>query len=208
MRMPATSGLIVCEQPQTIALIISHLPSELTNRLIDGLPYEKRADVLLRIENMEPIVPEVLDGIATNLKGRIFSSLSGRVNEVDRQAAAPSATRTADKPSAPSMVDGPFADRSVLPMQTSHSSATFDDLVKLRSSSLKSLLQQINASQWAVALMGASEETKHKLFDNLATREKEKLKEEINHLGPVKIGDIKEMQQLVIGAASRLEMVV
>ncbi|MAT15751.1 MAG: flagellar motor switch protein FliG, partial [Planctomyces sp.] len=47
------------EHPQTIALILSHLPAQLSAEVVSGLPAGKQMEVIRRVAHMEQISPEV-----------------------------------------------------------------------------------------------------------------------------------------------------
>ena len=53
------------EHPQTIALVLSHLNASQAAALLVSLPSEIRADVALRMGNLDQISPEIVNKIAT-----------------------------------------------------------------------------------------------------------------------------------------------
>src|ERR1700733_7750346 len=53
------------EHPQTIALVLSHLNASAAAGLLISLPPEMRADVALRMGNLDQISPEIVNKIAT-----------------------------------------------------------------------------------------------------------------------------------------------
>src|SRR6185312_8986848 len=53
------------EHPQTIALILSHLGSTQAANLLASLPVELRADVAMRMANLDQISPEIISKIAS-----------------------------------------------------------------------------------------------------------------------------------------------
>lgn len=82
---------------------------------------------------------------------------------------------------------------------------TFDDLMKLDDKSIQSLLKEVENSQWAMALKGASEELRTKILGNLSQRAAAILTEEMEYLGPVRVSDVEAMQQIIVDAVRRLE---
>jgi flagellar motor switch protein FliG len=48
------------EHPQTIALIVCHLPHHKASEIIGGLPMQKQVEVIKRVANMEQTNPEVI----------------------------------------------------------------------------------------------------------------------------------------------------
>src|SRR5690606_1254485 len=81
----------------------------------------------------------------------------------------------------------------------------FDALLKLDDKSIQRLLKEIDNSQWAMALKGASEEIRDKVIGNLSQRAAELLKEEMEYLGPVRVSDVEATQQQIVDTVRRLE---
>jgi flagellar motor switch protein FliG len=68
---------LIDEQPQTIALIVSHLPAAQAAEILGGLSRESQLDVALRIATMGPVEPDVVQEVAEGLDHRI-SNVIGR----------------------------------------------------------------------------------------------------------------------------------
>jgi len=81
----------------------------------------------------------------------------------------------------------------------------FDDLVKLDGKAIQALLKEVETSQWAVALKGASDEIKEKVLSNLSQRAADLLREEMDYLGPIKVSDVETVQQQIVDSVRRLE---
>ena len=81
----------------------------------------------------------------------------------------------------------------------------FDDLLKLDNKAIQSLLKEVDNSQWAMALKGASEEIRDKILSNLSARAADMLREEMEFLGAVRLSDVEMMQSQIVDAVRRLE---
>ena len=64
------------EHPQTIALIVSHLPHHKAAEILAGLPMQKQIEVVKRIANMEQTNPEVIREVERGLESRLSNMLS------------------------------------------------------------------------------------------------------------------------------------
>ncbi|MEM1063575.1 MAG: flagellar motor switch protein FliG, partial [Planctomycetota bacterium] len=64
---------LVDEHPQTIALIMSHLPPSMAAEVLSGLPPHKQIDVVRRVASMEGTSPEVVADIEESLRSRMTS---------------------------------------------------------------------------------------------------------------------------------------
>ena len=60
-------------------------------------------------------------------------------------------------------------------------------LLSLDNRSIQRIIREIDNSQWAIALKGASEEVKEVIFANMSKRLVEMIKEDIEFMGPVRI---------------------
>ena len=81
----------------------------------------------------------------------------------------------------------------------------FEDLTKFSDKDIQMVLKNIETSQWAMALKGASEELKQKVLGNMSQRAADMLKEEMDYLGPVKLSAVEQMQQQIVDVVRRLE---
>jgi flagellar motor switch protein FliG len=63
----------------------------------------------------------------------------------------------------------------------------------------------VDAKDLAMALRGVAEELQGKIFKNLSSRASEMLREDINASGPVRMRQVEESQQRIVGIVRRLE---
>jgi len=81
----------------------------------------------------------------------------------------------------------------------------FEDLMKLDDRSVQLILREVETKDLALALKGASEEVKEKIFKNISKRAAQLLQDELEYMGPVRIKDVEEAQQKIINVVRRLE---
>jgi flagellar motor switch protein FliG len=81
----------------------------------------------------------------------------------------------------------------------------FEDIVKFSSKDVQTLLRNVESSQLAMALKGASEELKQKILGNMSIRASELLREEMEYLGPVRLSAVEQVQQQIVDVVRRLE---
>ncbi len=70
---------------------------------------------------------------------------------------------------------------------------------------MQQLLKNVESSQWAMALKGASEELKEKILSNMSKRAADLLREEMEYLGPVRLSAVEQVQQQIVDVVRRLE---
>jgi flagellar motor switch protein FliG len=81
----------------------------------------------------------------------------------------------------------------------------FEDINKLRNKDVQTMLKNVESSQWAMALKGASDELKQKILGNMSQRASQLLQEEIEYLGGVRLSDVESVQQQIVDIVRRLE---
>jgi flagellar motor switch protein FliG len=196
---------IVEEHPQTIALIMSHLPAALAAEVLSGLPSNKQLEVIRRVANMEQTSPEVVQDVERTLEGRMTSTFHQQLEKAGGVPMVAQILNVTDRMTNKGILENLEQEDAELVDEIRRLMFVFDDLLKLDDKSIQILLKEIDNSQWAVALKGASEEIKQKILGNLSQRASELLKEEMEYLGPVRLSDVEATQQAVVDTVRRLE---
>jgi flagellar motor switch protein FliG len=82
---------------------------------------------------------------------------------------------------------------------------TFDDLIFVDDRSIQKILKEVDSKELAIALKGASDEVKEKIFRNMSERAAGMLREEMEYLGPVRVKEVEEAQRRILAIVSSLE---
>ena len=81
----------------------------------------------------------------------------------------------------------------------------FDDIAKLTDKDIQTVLKNVETSQWAMALKGASPDLKKKVLGNLSQRASAMLTEEMDFLGAVRASEVEKVQQQIVDIVRTLE---
>jgi flagellar motor switch protein FliG len=193
------------EHPQTIALIMSHLPANLSAEVLSGLPSNKQLEVIRRIATMEQTSPEVISDIERTLQSRMTNLFNQQAEATGGVSAVAQILNVTDRMTNKGILESLEQQDAELADEIRRLMFVFDDLLKLDNKSIQVLLKEVDNNQWAVALKGASDEIRQKIFSNLSQRAAETLKEEMEYLGPVRVSDVEAMQQQIVDTVRRLE---
>lgn len=82
---------------------------------------------------------------------------------------------------------------------------TFEDIVYVEDSGVQKALREIEQRELALALKSANENVAEKIYHNLSARAREMIQEEIEFMGPVRLRNVEEAQQKIVGVIRRLE---
>jgi len=193
------------EHPQTIALILSHLNPSQAAGLLFSLPPEMRADVALRMANLDQISPEIISKIA----GIIGSKLKA-LGEISRESyggvrAVAEMFNRLDSTTSREVLDALEKTNPTLVETIRHLMFVFEDLLLIDPSGIKEVLARTDRKLLTVALKGTSEQLKNHFLQCMSQRGAEMLKEDMEALGPVKIREVEAAQQQIIAIVRQLE---
>lgn len=196
---------IMDEHPQTIALIVSHLPPQAGAEIVAGLPSDRQLAVIRRIANMGQTNPAVIAEVEAGLEKRMDSVMS---QSYERAGGVPSVAEilnVTDRATERALLENLAQEDPDLVEEIRRLMFVFDDITKLADKDIQSVLKNVESGQWALALKGASDELKAKIMGNMSKRASDLLAEEMNYLGPVRLSDVESMQQQIVDVVRRLE---
>lgn len=193
------------EHPQTIALILSHLNPPQAAGLLSSLPEQIRADVSMRMANLDQISPDIIAKIATLIGAKLRE-----LGEMSRQStggihAVAEMFNRMDSNSSKQLMDRIETDDPTLGETIRHLMFVFEDIMMVDQNGLKELLSRVDRKILTVALKGTSEKLRDHFLTAMSQRGAEMLKEDMESMGPTKIKDVETAQQQVIAVVRQLE---
>ncbi len=196
---------IVDEHPQTIALIVSHLRPAQGADIINGLPPERQMAVIRRIATMQQTSPEIIKEVEKGLENRMSSVMSQKLESAGGVGSVAEILNVIDRQTGRNIMDNLGQDDPELVEEIRRLMFVFEDILKLADQDIQAILKNVESSQWAIALKGASEELKEKIFRNMSKRAGKMLQEEMEYLGPMRSSDVERVQQEIVDVVRRLE---
>ena len=191
------------EYPQTIAVVLSKIATDHASRVLAVLPEDLALDVIHRMLALDPVQKEILEKIETTLRTEFMSTLSHTkrrdsheqmaeiFNAFDRQTEARFMTALEEQ-------NREAAERIKALM------FTFEDLSRLESSAIQTLLHKMDKKDLALAFKGANDQLKEFFFANMSARAGKMLREDMEAMGPVRLKDVDEAQGRMVATAKDL----
>jgi flagellar motor switch protein FliG len=191
------------EYPQTVAVVLAKVRPEHAARVLSALPEDFAAECVMRMLAMEPVQREILDKVETTLRTEFMSNLARTskrdshelmaeiFNNFDRQTESRFISALEDK-------QRDSADKIKALM------FVFEDLGKLDSGGVQTLLRAVDKSDLALALKGASDSLRQLFFSNMSERGSKLLKEDMQSMGPVRLKDVDAAQTRMVATAKEL----
>lgn len=195
---------LALEHPQTIALVLSQLPSTRGAQLIGKLPEALGADVVLRLANLDAVPSEVIAELEQGV-GELFDRWTGPAARVGGMKAAAELLNKAPRLASTAILAGVDERNPVMATEIRRRMFCFEDLRFLDSKGFQALLREIAIEEIVVALRTASQELREKLFENVSARAAEQIREDLELLGPVRRSEVERVQAHILDLARGLQ---
>lgn len=204
MDAASAAELIKNEHPQIIATILVHLERDQSSAILALFTERLRNDVLLRIATLDSVQPTALrelNGVLSKLLSGTDSIKKPRMGGVRTTAEILNFMPTAlesniienfnqyDEEIAQKIMDEMFV---------------FDDLLHVDDQGIQLLLREIQSDVLIIALKGAKEELRTKIFKNMSQRAAETLREDLESKGPVRVSEVETEQKKILKTLRQL----
>jgi flagellar motor switch protein FliG len=196
---------IIDEHPQTIALILCHLSPTQAADIIAGLPSDRQLSVVRRIATMGQTNPEIINEVERGLENRIAGVMSQSFENAGGVESVAEVLNVIDRATERSLLENLAQENPDLVEEIRRLMFVFEDINKFSNKDIQIVLKNVETSQWAMALKGASDTLKTKIFGNLSQRAADTLREEMEYLGPVKLSAVEQVQQQIVDVIRRLQ---
>ncbi|MDO5519485.1 MAG: flagellar motor switch protein FliG [bacterium] len=193
------------EHPQTIALILSYLPSAQASAIIGSLSPDKQADVAKRIAQMDRTSPDVIKEVEKVLERKLASLVNQDYTIVGGVDSIVDILNTVDRSTEKHIMETLEIEEPELADEIRRKMFVFEDILSLDDKSIQRVLREVDNNELAVALKGANEEVQSVIFNNLSKRLATMIKEDMDFMGPVRLKDVEEAQQKIVNIIRKLE---
>ncbi|MFW5645979.1 MAG: flagellar motor switch protein FliG [Acetivibrio ethanolgignens] len=193
------------EHPQTIALILSYLPSGQAAQIVSALTPDKQADVAKRIAMMDRTSPDVIKEVERVLEQKLSSLVNQDYTIVGGIDSIVEILNTVDRGTEKHIMETLEIEEPELADEIRKKMFVFEDILSLDDRSIQRVLREVDNNELAVALKGSNEEVQTVIFNNLSKRLATMIKEDMDFMGPVRLKDVEEAQQKIVNIIRKLE---
>lgn len=204
MEPKAVADLIRVEHPQIIAIILSQLEPAQAARILAFMPPETHTDLMMRVATVEGIQPDALEeldavmerqlGNATRMQAAGFAGpkiVAEIINFLEPriESTVMRELKEADPELGAKIQDLVFV---------------FDNLIDVDDRSMQELLRQVSSDKLLLAIKGADDRLRDKIFSNMSQRAAEMLRDDLEAALPVKLSEVENAQREILETARRL----
>ncbi len=198
------ADLIRNEHPQIIAAILAHLEFDQAGEILKHFTERLRNDVLLRIATIDGVQPEALHELNDALTRLLSGSASIKKTSLGGVRHAAEILNFVGQAVETSIIDNVREYDPDLAQKILDEMFVFENLIDVDDRGIQLLLREIQSDSLILALKGASEALREKVFKNMSSRASEMLREDLEAKGPVRLSEVEAEQKEILKVARRL----
>ncbi len=198
--------LLVGEHPQTIALVVAHLPAEQAVEVLSTIDIDLQADVLSRVANLDDAHPDMLREVERGLHSRIAELSRDEQRRVVGVATLERILDAAPRTMRRQLVANLARhDRSLAEQLTPATpDLTFHDLITCADNVWQVLLTHVEHELIVLAMADAPMSLVNRVLSLAPAGQRKGLKRALDHLGPTRLADVEAAQRALAETAGRL----
>lgn len=193
------------EHPQTIAIVLSYARAEQASAIITELPQDIQIDVIKRISNLDRASPEVISIVESVLEKRLSSINSVELNEFGGVNYIAEIMNRVDRKTEKYILGELSEDSPELAEEIKKHMFVFEDIAYLDNLEIQTFIREIDMKDLTIALKASSEELTARILANMSQRQQETVKTDMLYLHNVRMRDVDEAQQRIVGIIRHLE---
>lgn len=201
-------NLLSEEHPQTVAVILAHLPSESGAQILADMDEQTRVDIVRRLATMGRISPVAIRHLADVLEQKAASLMragASSASAVGGMSPTVAILNLTDRSTEKQILSKLEENDPVLAETIRNQMFVFDDLASLDDRSLQLILRHVVPKDLAVALKAGGEEIRNRFVRNMSERAAADLLDEIEVLGPTRMSQVESAQTAIVKIVRDLE---
>ena len=190
---------------QTIALVLAHVDPDKAADVLASLDESRQVQVVKSMAKLEGVSPTAVKIIESQLRGQfdnIMVTSNIKVGGVDYVA---SVMNNLDRTSEKNIFDGLSDYDQELADEIRKRMFVFEDIITMDDRSVQRFVRDCDPRDLVLALKAANAEVANKLFTNMSSRMAQNIKDDLEITSNVRMKDVEEAQQRIVGIIRGLE---
>lgn len=200
----AVAEMIGNEHPQIIATILVHLEPDMAASVMKFFGERTRNDVLLRIATLDGVQPVALRELNDVLSKLMSGGGTGKKSLQGGVGAAAEILNYLGGTLEGQVMENVRNFDPDLAQKIEDKMFVFENLLEIDDRGIQLILREVQSESLIVALKGASEELREKIFKNMSQRAAEMMREDLEAKGPVKLSEVEANQKEILKIVRRL----
>jgi len=200
----AVAELIRLEHPQIIAIVLAYLEPDQSAEVLAHLPANMRSDIMVRIATLDGVQPSALSELDDIMEKTFAGKGTTRTSALGGAKAAANIINNLEPSQEGIIMEQITQTDEQLGSRIQDLIFVFDNLLEIDDRSMQELLRQVASDKLLLAMKGAEDDMKEKIFKNMSQRAAEMLKDDLESKGPVKISEVEGAQKEILQTARKL----
>jgi len=200
----AIAEMIRLEHPQIIAIVLSFLEADQAAQVLGQFAERIRTDVVMRIATLDGIQPVALQELDEILDKQFSGASNVKSSNLGGVKTAAEILNLLDGAVESRVMEEILEADSDLGQELQDNMFVFANLIDVDDRGIQTLLREVASEQLMLALRGADEALKEKIFKNMSKRAAEMLKDDLEAAAPAKLSDVEGAQKEILQVARRL----
>ncbi|MES1986241.1 MAG: flagellar motor switch protein FliG [Pseudomonadota bacterium] len=198
------AALIEAEHPQIMAIVLAHLDHPVAAEVLQLLPAEFQEEVIYRVATLGPVSTDALDDLEQLLMRGSPSSKPGNSSQRGGTLEAAAIMNNVRKENEVRIIKALAKRDKIIAQSIEEEMFVFDNLIDMDEKNLGALMRTIDNDVLVVALKGANDMLKGRIFGCMSARAASSIADELAERGPMRLADVIEAQKLIIATARKM----
>lgn len=200
----SVADIIRNEHPQIQAIVLAYLDPDQSAEVLAYFPEKGRLDVVMRVASLDSIQPSALQELNDILEKQFSGSSGSQTKQMGGYKTAAEIMNNLDSTIESDLMEAIKEIDEDMGVQISDLMFVFDNLKEVDDRGVQTLLREVSSEVLILALKGAEEDLKEKVFSNMSKRAAELLRDDLEAKGPVRVSEVEAAQKEILTIARRL----
>jgi flagellar motor switch protein FliG len=204
MEPRAVADVIRYEHPQIQSIVVAYLDPDQAGEVLAHFEHKARLDIILRVSSLNTVQPAALKELNTILEKQFSGNSNAARTTLGGVKRAADIMNFLDSSAEGQLMDSIREIDEELSGQIEDLMFVFNNLKDVDDRGIQALLREVSSDVLVVALKGADEGVREKIFKNMSKRAAELLRDDLEAKGPVRVSDVESAQKEVLTIARRM----
>jgi flagellar motor switch protein FliG len=198
------ADMIRNEHPQIQAIVIAYLDADQSAQILSFFPEKVRLDIMMRVASLDTVQPQALQELNDILEKQFSGNASSQTKAMGGYKVAAEIMNNLDGSIEAELMESIKEVDEDMGNQIQDLMFVFDNLKDVDDRGIQTLLREVSSEVLVVALKGADEELKEKIFKNMSKRAAELLRDDLETKPPMRLADVEAAQKEILITARRM----
>ena len=200
----SVAEMIRLEHPQIIAIVLSFLDADQAADVLAAFPERVRSDIIMRIATLDGIQPAALQELDEILDHQFSGGTNVKTSTLGGVKTAANILNLVEGTIEAQIIEQMTTADGDLAQEIQDNMFVFENLIDVDDRGIQTLLREVASDRLLLAIRGADEGLKEKIFKNMSQRAAEMLRDDLEAAPPARLSDVESAQKEILSVARRL----